>query len=62
VALEVADIRIVVCREEADGIVDLCARVDDALRMVTEARKIFSMLAFFAVVDLEGIVVACDNG
>jgi hypothetical protein len=71
VALEVADIRIVVCREEADGIVDLCARVDDALRMVTEARKmdavllalkLFSMLAFFAVVDLEGIVVACDNG
>jgi hypothetical protein len=69
-ALEVPDVRVVVCGEEADGVVDLCARVDDALRMVTKARKMYAvllalellcMLAFFAVVDLEGIVVARDN-
>ena len=70
-ALEVADVRVVVCGEEADGVVDLCTRADDALGMVAEARKmdailltleLLGVLAFFAVVDLEGIVVARDNG
>lgn len=71
VALEVADVRVVVCGEEAQGVVDLCAGVDDALGMVGEARQmdaillrleLFGVLALFAVVDLEGVVVACDNG
>lgn len=70
-ALEVADVRVVVCGEEADGVVDLGTRADDALGMVAEARQMYAVLlalellgvlAFFAVVDLEGIVVACDNG
>ncbi len=70
-ALEVADVRVVVCGEKADGIVHLGTRVDDALRMVTEARKmdavfltlkLFGVLAFLAVVDLERVVVARDNG
>jgi hypothetical protein len=71
VALEVADIGVVVCGEEAQGVVDLCAGVDDALGMVGEARQmdaillrleLFRVLALLAVVDLEGVVVACDNG
>ena len=71
VAFEVADVRVVVCGEEAQGVVDLCAGVDDALGMVGEARQmdaillrleLFGVLALFAVVDLEGVVVACDNG
>jgi len=71
VALEVADVRVVVRGQEADGIVDLCARVDDALGMVAEARKVdaillalklLCVLAFLAVVDLERVVVARYNG
>jgi hypothetical protein len=71
VALEVADIRVVVGGEKADGVVDLCTCADDTLCMVTEARKmdailltlkLLGVLAFFAVVNLEGIVVARDNG
>ena len=59
------------CGEEAQGVVDLCAGVDDALGMVGEARQVdtillrlelFGVLALFAVVDLEGVVVVCDNG
>ena len=70
-ALEVADVRVVVGGEEANGVVDLCAGVDDALCMVAEARKVYSILltlkllcvlAFLAVVDLKGIVVARYNG
>ena len=70
-ALEVADVRVVVCGEEADGVIDLCTGIDYALRMVTEARQmhavllaleLLGVLAFFAIVDLERVVVACDNG
>jgi hypothetical protein len=71
VALEVADVRVVVCGEEAQGVIDFGAGVDDALGMVGEARQVdaillrlelLRVLALFAVVDLEGVVVACDNG
>lgn len=70
-ALEVAYVRVVVGGEEADGIVNLCAGIDDALGVVTKARKVdavllalelFCMLAFFAVVDLQCVVVAGYNG
>jgi len=67
VAFEVADVGVVVRGEVADRVVDFCTRVDDALRMVGEARKmyaifltlqLFCVLSFLAVVDLEGVVVA----
>jgi hypothetical protein len=60
-----------VCGEVSDRVVDLCTRVDDALRMVREAREMYAILltlqllcvlAFLAVVDLEGVVVACYDG
>ena len=70
-ALEIAYIRVIVGGEETDSIVDLCAGVDDTLGVVAEARKVdavllalelFCMLAFFAVVDLQCVVVAGYNG
>lgn len=70
-ALEIAYVRVVVGGEEADGIVDLGTGVDDALGMVTEARKVhavfltlqlFGVLALLAVVDLKRVIVACYNG
>jgi uncharacterized protein involved in cysteine biosynthesis len=71
VALEVADVRVVVRRQIADSIVDLCARVDDALCMMGESREVHAVLlalellcvlSFLAVVDLKRVVVACYNG
>lgn len=56
--------------EEADGIVNLGTSVDDALGMVTEARKVnavflalelFGVFALLAVVDLKRVVVARYN-
>jgi hypothetical protein len=44
VALEVADVGVVMCGEEAQGVVDLCAGVDDALGMVGEARQMYAIL------------------
>jgi hypothetical protein len=67
VSLEIAYVRVVVCGEVANGVVDFCARVDDALRVVREARKMYAILvalelfpplAFPAVVDMETVVVA----
>jgi hypothetical protein len=49
-------------------VVDFCTRIDDALRVVRKARKVdailltlelLRVLALLAVVDLEGVVVAC---
>lgn len=70
-ALEVPNITIVVRGEEANGIVDLSTRVDNALRVMGEPCKMNAILltpkllcvfSFLAVVDLERVVVACDNG
>jgi hypothetical protein len=67
VSLEVPYVRVVVCGEVANGVVDLCAGIDDALRVVREARKVdailvalelFPPLSFPAVVDMETVVVA----
>lgn len=58
------------CGEVANRIVDFRTRIDNALRMVGEARKVHAillalellgMLAFLAVVNLECVVVACYN-
>ena len=59
------------CREETDRIIDLGACIDDTLRMVREARQVHAILcapqllcvlAFLAVVDLERVVVAGNDG
>jgi hypothetical protein len=48
-----------------------CARVDDALRVMREAREVdavllalelLRMLAFPTIVDLESAVIACNDG
>lgn len=68
---EIADVRVVVRREKAQCIIDLCACVDDALRMVGESCQVYTVflrleflcvLALFAIVYLEGIVIASYNG
>ena len=70
VALEVPDVAVIVRGQETDRVVHLCRGVDDALRMVAEAREVdavflalelFGVFAFFAVVDLERVVVARDD-
>jgi len=71
VALEVADVRVVVGGDVSHGIVYFCAGVDDALRVVREARKVdaifmtlelFSPLAFSAIVDVKCVVIASYDG
>lgn len=58
-------------RQVTNTVIDFGTREYDALRMVREARKIytillalqlFRMLALLAVVDLDRFVVACYNG
>ena len=69
-SLEVLKIPVVVNGSITDGVVLLCASVDDALRMMRKAcqvhavfltLKFLCMLAFPTVVDLKRVVIACDN-
>jgi hypothetical protein len=71
VAFEVADVRVVVRGEVADRVVDFGACVDNALRVVREARQVhavflrlelFGMFTLLTVVNLERVVVAGYNG
>lgn len=71
VAAEVAGEGIVVGGEEADGVVDLCAGVDDVLGMVGEAGEVdtvllalelLGVLAQGGVVYVQGLVVAGHDG
>jgi hypothetical protein len=69
-SLKIPYVAVVVRGQETNGIVDFRRSVDDALRMVAEAREVDAVLlalellgvfAFFAVVDLKRVVVARDD-
>jgi hypothetical protein len=71
VALEVSNEGVVMGGQVTDAVVDFGTRKYDALCMVREARKMYSILlalqffcvlALLAVVDLDRFVVACYNG